>query len=71
MKAFLFDVLGLQFNAKKENQNIHKIMDLILELRQEARNRKDWNTSDKIRNGLSEAGISIKDEKSGSTWSIN
>ena len=43
-------------------------MDLVLDLRQEARANKDWSTSDKIRDGLAAAGIVVKDEKDGSSW---
>jgi cysteinyl-tRNA synthetase len=43
-------------------------MDLVLELRQEAREKKDWSTSDKIRDGLAAAGIVVKDGKEGTTW---
>ena len=40
-------------------------MELLIEIRKEARARKDYATSDKIRNQLSELGISLKDEKNG------
>ena len=43
-------------------------MDLLLQLREEARNNKDWKTSDKIRDGLASIGITIKDSKNGSSW---
>jgi cysteinyl-tRNA synthetase len=43
-------------------------MDLVIELRQQARENKDWITSDKIRDGLAAAGIVIKDGKDGTTW---
>jgi cysteinyl-tRNA synthetase len=42
---------------------------LVLELRQEAREKKDWSTSDKIRDGLAAAGILVKDGKEGTSWS--
>ena len=44
-------------------------MDLVLDLRQEARANKDWSTSDKIRDGLANAGIVVKDTKDGTSWS--
>ncbi len=43
-------------------------MDMVLELRQEARENKDWLTSDKIRDGLAIAGIVVKDSKEGTNW---
>jgi cysteinyl-tRNA synthetase len=44
-------------------------MDLVLTLRQQAREQKDWTTSDKIRDGLAAAGIIVKDGKEGTSWS--
>jgi cysteinyl-tRNA synthetase len=40
-----------------------------LDLRQQARANKDWTTSDRIRDGLAAAGITVKDSKDGTTWS--
>jgi cysteinyl-tRNA synthetase len=45
------------------------VMDLVIDLRQQARDNKDWTTSDKIRDGLATAGIVIKDTKEGTSWS--
>ena len=45
-----------------------QMMNLILELRQSARQRKDWETADQIRNQLAELSIELKDSKSGTTW---
>ena len=47
-------------------------MDLLIEIRKEAKSRKDFATSDRIRNKLSALGISLKDEKSGGmSWSVD
>lgn len=73
MQLFLFDIFGLKYEDKSSDQKSHLLeglMDLILELRQNARNNKDWTTSDKIREHLSKLKIQIKDEKEGSSWSI-
>ena len=43
---------------------------LLLEVRQEARSRKDWDTSDKIRDRLKELNIEIQDTREGATWKI-
>lgn len=44
-------------------------MNLILDIRATARApKKDWGTSDKIRDGLSAAGIVVKDGKEGTSW---
>lgn len=67
MTSFLFDVMGLTFH-ETQYKGMDKVMDLVLELRQEARAKKDWATSDKIRDYLNEAGIEVKDGKEGATW---
>jgi cysteinyl-tRNA synthetase len=47
------------------------VLQLIVDIRREARNRKDFMTSDKIRNSLGELGITLKDEKDGSvSWTM-
>ena len=42
------------------------MLSLIIEIRKDARTRKDWATSDQIRNKLADAGIMLKDDKDGS-----
>jgi cysteinyl-tRNA synthetase len=58
------------FKYKKDTKekDIERILDLILEIRKEARNRKDWNTSDSIRKELYEIGFEIQDTLLGSIW---
>jgi len=68
MKAFTHDVLGLSPAASGGDDKLAPVMDLVLELRQEARENKDWGTSDKIRDGLANAGITVKDSKEGTSW---
>ncbi len=69
MAAFVYDVLGLKSSDAGNNDKLSPVMDLVLDLRQEARTNKDWGTSDKIRDGLAAAGIVVKDGKEGSSWS--
>lgn len=69
MNVFVFDVLGMVPVASSNNNQLKPVMDLVLDLRQEAREKKDWSTSDKIRDGLAAAGIVVKDTKDGTTWS--
>lgn len=69
MKSFVLDVLGIAPDAAGDDSKLSGVMELVLDLRQEARSNKDWGTSDKIRDGLSAAGIVVKDSKDGSTWS--
>jgi cysteinyl-tRNA synthetase len=69
LSAFVLDVLGLNVGVANSDSKLAPVMDLVLELRQQARTNKDWTTSDKIRDGLAAAGITVKDSKEGSTWS--
>jgi len=68
MSAFVVDVLGLKTKSEGGQDKLEPVMDLVLDLRQQARANKDWDTSDKIRDGLAAAGITVKDSKEGSTW---
>jgi cysteinyl-tRNA synthetase len=69
MHSFIFDVLGLVSEQESESGKLSPVMDLVLDLRQQARTNKDWTTSDKIRDGLAAAGIVVKDGKEGTSWS--
>ncbi|MFK7787525.1 MAG: DALR domain-containing protein, partial [Crocinitomicaceae bacterium] len=68
MKSFVENVLGLKPSSSQGETRLKPVMDLVLDLRSEARSNKDWGTSDKIRDGLAAAGIVVKDGKEGSTW---
>lgn len=70
MKDFIEDILGLKLEQSNDNDSLDKVMALILEMRKSARENKDFATSDKIRDGLKEAGIQINDGKDGATWSF-
>ena len=61
-------VLGIETLAKEENHRLAGVMDVVLHLRQNAREQKDWTTSDLIRDGLAKAGIQVKDSKDGTSW---
>jgi len=71
MKAMIFDILGLTFVDEQDHSKLDAAMNIILELRKNARESKDWSTSDLIRDKLNDAGITVKDNKEGSTWSVN
>lgn len=68
-------VLGI-YNTEKQDSapdneaKLEPLVDLLLEIRQDARNQKDWETSDKIRDRLIELNIEIKDTREGTTWKI-
>ncbi len=63
-KLFIEDVFGLQ-NTQANGEKFDGIMQLLINLRKEAKQKKDFVISDKIRNELSSLGINIKDEKNG------
>lgn len=68
MSDFVYDVLGLK-EEQAQTDNITQLMEFIIGLRSEAKENKDYATSDKIRNGLQALGIQLKDGKEGTTWS--
>lgn len=72
LHTFIFDVLGLlpENDAQTGNKVIANLMDIIIDLRKEARNNKDWATSDKLRDALAQAGVNIKDTKEGVSWEL-
>jgi cysteinyl-tRNA synthetase len=69
-RAFIFDIFGLldETTAGGDGNVLNNLMDLIIEIRANARTNKDWGTSDKIRDGLSVAKIQLKDGKDGTSW---
>ena len=68
MHTFVLDVLGLK-DEQADNDDLPKVLNLIVELRNEAKANKDYATSDKIREGLSKVGFQLKDSKDGTLWS--
>jgi cysteinyl-tRNA synthetase len=64
-KAYLEDILGLQDEKSGDNQILEGVLSLLVDLRKDARSKKDYATSDKIRNQLLELGVLLKDEKDG------
>lgn len=72
-KTFVVDVLGLKMESEAAdgNQDAYKgAIDLLLNIRLEAKKNKDWATSDKIRNELVALGFTIKDTKDSFEWSL-
>ena len=69
---YLFDVFGLRNeNAAVSNNKLDDAVKVLISLRKDAKAKKDFVTSDKIRNELSAAGINLKDEKDGGmSWSL-
>ncbi len=71
-KDIVFDILGLKHETSDfgNNEILTDVMDLLLNIRTEAKQHKDFKTSDKIRDKLNEIGITVKDTKDGSEWEI-
>lgn len=70
-RLFLFDVLGMAEERQGGNEGAQafgKAVDLLLDLRRQAKANKDWATSDKIRNELTALGFEIKDTREGTEW---
>ena len=66
-KAYIEDVLGLKDDLQATN-DLAPVMDFILRIRKEAKENKDYLTSDKIRIGLNEIGFQLKDGKEETSW---
>ena len=68
---FIYDIFGLkdELEAGSEGNGLAEgLMQLIIDIRQQARANKDWATSDKIRDALKELEIVLKDGKEGTSW---
>lgn len=71
-KDFMFyvvhEILGLKNEKDSENDLSSEIIEAVLNIRQEAKKRKDFTTADQIRDALTALGIEIKDKKDGFEW---
>ena len=63
-KTYLEDILGLR-SELHENGKLNDVMGLLIDIRKQAKAKKDYATSDKIRTHLQQLGILLKDEKDG------
>lgn len=72
VNLYVFDILGLRNErAEGADDKIAPLMEMILEIRRNAKANKDWPTADLIRNRLGDAGIRVKDNKDGSVdWEL-
>lgn len=73
--TFLFDILGVSDDVveggdKSALKPFEDAVDLLLDLRAQAKAKKDWATSDAIRDGLAQIGFNVKDTKDGFEWSL-
>ena len=73
-QLFLFDILGIRNEADGSNgvnlKPYEEAIDLLLDIRKQAKSNKDWATSDLIRNRLTEIGFDVKDTKDGYEWKV-
>ena len=68
---FMEEILGLQTEATDYNDEAYrKAVDLLLDIRLQAKQNKDWTTADRIRNELAALGFTIKDTKDGFEWKL-
>lgn len=71
-KNFLEDIFGLEREAEVSDDKLDGVMQLLLDIRKGARKKKDYATSDQIRDTLKEIGIVVKDEKDGgASWTVD
>ena len=72
MSTFVFEVLGLldEADAGVGGEVIDGLMSLILDIRKSSREKKDWATSDLIRDQLQKLGVQVKDTKDGTEWRL-
>ena len=71
MHLYVFDILGLRDDlAGDNNQLLGQLIDTVLDIRMQAKQAKDWATSDRIRDSLTALGIKVKDRKDGSDWEL-
>lgn len=71
MNTIVFELLGLKDEASSgDEQRVGGLIDMILNVRQMAKENKDWATSDKIRDELTSLGVKVKDRKDGFDWEL-
>nr|MCU0337135.1 cysteine--tRNA ligase [Sediminibacterium sp.] len=71
LKKFIEDIFGLKWE-QAGGDKIEGVLQLLVQIRQSAKQKKDFQTSDTIRKELAALGIQLKDEKDGTTsWSMD
>ncbi len=71
LNAIVFDVLGLQMIEESNNDKLDQTLQVLIDLRNQARKSKNWELSDQIRDQLLEKGIELKDGRDGTTYILN
>jgi len=70
LNAIVFDVLGLQMIEESNNDKLDQTLQVLIDLRNQARKSKNWDLSDQIRDQLLEKGIELKDGRDGTTYQL-
>ena len=71
IKGFVYDVLGLQSIEENNNEKLDQTLQVLIDLRNQARKMKNFELSDQIRDKLLAEGIELKDGREGTTYVIN
>lgn len=71
MELFVYDIFGLKHESNDDNRLTEELIQLLIDVRLEARKNRDFSTSDKIRDNLQAIGVRLKDDKSGTTFEID
>ena len=70
-QTFTTDILGLKSNKKEAGNDLtNEVMEIVLQLRSMAKENKDWDSADLIRDELNKLNIQVKDDKDGSSWEL-
>jgi cysteinyl-tRNA synthetase len=70
LAAFVFEVLGLKADSEQGVEYLDAAMQLLIDIRNQARKNRDFATSDRIRDALMDAGILLKDGKNGTEYEL-
>lgn len=71
METFVYQVLGLKEEDAIAAEDFQSVMEILIELRNRAKNEKNYVVSDHIRNQLQKIGIDLKDSKANTIWTKN
>lgn len=71
MDSFVYEVLGLQNIEENNNEKLDQTLQVLIDLRNQARKSKNFELSDQIRDRLLAEGIELKDGRDGTTYSLN
>jgi cysteinyl-tRNA synthetase len=71
VQSLVTEVLGLTATQQQTGTHLNGVMDLLMDIRQQAKERRDFASSDEIRKRLELLGIQIKDGKDKSEWSLS